>query len=94
MLSLLAASQIASIAGNAVSIIDKVYSQFTAFKTGNKESPTSAPHSAKIVNEQDQRRISSLTDGHSIQSVTYAELAARLSPSDLDVPSRQREGPE
>jgi hypothetical protein len=81
MIDLLAASQVASIAGNAVSIIDKIYTQFVAVtKTKQPVHPPSiqiedAPKSEEIVTKT--------IGGAVVQRVTHAELAAKLDPADL-----------
>jgi hypothetical protein len=84
MLSLLAASQIAGIAGNAVSIIDKVYAQFIKVKTQSSETPSVSPQTSRIENHRDKAAILSKNNGQIVQSVAYDQLQARLEPSDLD----------
>jgi hypothetical protein len=80
MIDLLAASQVASIAGNAVSIIDKLYTQFVAItKSGTQVHPPSvciqdAPSSKAIVTK---------SGAHVLQQITYSALADKLNPSDL-----------
>jgi hypothetical protein len=83
MIDLLAASQIASIAGNAVSIIDKMYTQFVAFakKEGDVEPhpPSICIQDAPLSDALETKK----TDGKVLQRITYTELAAKLDPSDL-----------
>ena len=79
MITLLASSQIAGIAGNAVSIIDKIYSQFVKTKTGSEP----IPPTTAILNQKEQQRISRINNGQSVQTISYKELAARLNDEDV-----------
>jgi hypothetical protein len=85
MIDLLIASQIAGIAGNAVAILDKVYTQFVAFKQKRNPSEVGNPH-LQIVNEPQANQIATRNvvqgDGQLYQAVTYQELSARLDPRD------------
>jgi len=83
MIDLVTASQIASIAGNAVGIIDKVYSQFIGVATKKPPEQVVGP-SAVIANDAKRKAIvSSDTTGQFAQIITYDELSQKLLPSDL-----------
>jgi len=84
MLSLEAASQIAEIAGTAVSIIDKVYTQFVKFKTHSEVAPSPSAAGVAIVNDKQNKEISATLAGATVQAVSYSSLAEKLNPTDLD----------
>jgi hypothetical protein len=81
MIDLLAAAQIATIVGNAVTSVDKVYSQVTSIL--EKRKGAVPPPSAKIENAPNQEAVVASSNGHVIQKITYKELAAKLSTEDL-----------
>jgi hypothetical protein len=84
MITLLVASQIAAIAGNAVGIIDKIYSQFAAVAAKKPTEQVVTPPSFVIVNDPAQGAIvSRYNNGQPFQTITYQELTKKLSEGDL-----------
>ena len=83
MLTLLAASQVASIANNAVSIIDKLYTNFIKSKTGDESAAGTVSPRSKIENDQSRGALLSLSHGQIVQSIDYKDLADRLDEQDL-----------
>jgi hypothetical protein len=85
MIDLASAAQIATIAGNAVGIVDKIYAQYVSFmskragESGNVRDP-----SITIQNDsQNQQIVSRDNAGNTYQAVRYSEIMPRLNDSDL-----------
>ncbi|MCF4129680.1 hypothetical protein [Methylobacterium sp. SyP6R] len=82
MISLLEASQVATVAGHAVSIIDKIYTQYVSFKS--RKNATDAPSiTAEIADDKENNKITLSENGKSVQSISYAELSEKLNEADI-----------
>jgi hypothetical protein len=87
MIELLAAAQIASIVGNAVSTLDKVYERFVTYKTKRPADEVVHPPSIVFGNEPGNEQFACRTVGNGggaiCQVVKYEELKNELKPEDL-----------
>ena len=87
MIDLLAAAQIASIVGNAVSTLDKVYERFVTYKTKRPANEVVHPPSIVFGNEPGNEQFACRTVGNGggaiCQVVKYEELKNELKTEDL-----------
>jgi hypothetical protein len=82
MIGLLEVAQIATVLGNATNIVDKLYGRF--FEASGRPPPGAlTEHSAKIVDQPQQKAIVSAYKGNEVQRITYEQLAQRLEASDV-----------
>jgi DNA polymerase I-like protein with 3'-5' exonuclease and polymerase domains len=85
MIDWLVASQVASVAANAVASLDKMYRGYADFFE-KRDATVGAPEpSFKIQDKPAEKAIvaSWVHSGETAQKITYQELATKLSPSDL-----------
>lgn len=79
------AAAVASVLGNAVNIIDKIYSRFFERKTGMEPPDELKPeHSAVIKNSETESALVLSKGGRELSKVTFDELAERLSNNDME----------